>query len=152
MTDLGDTRVTNRWIVGPNHANNLDTAHGGTVLKWMDEVGAMSAMRFAGEACVTARINQVNFERPIPVGKVALIESYVYAAGTTSVRVRLQAFREDPRTGEAEETTESYFVYVAIDEDRTPTPVPDLTVSSAEERRLREEATDGEGEIGVEQA
>ena len=97
MTDLLETRVTNRWIVGPNHANNLEVAHGGTVLKWMDEVGAMSAMRFAGQACVTARIEQVNFERPIPAGQVALIESYVYDAGRTSVRVRLQAFREDPR-------------------------------------------------------
>ena len=116
----------------------------------MDEVGAMSAMRFAGNACVTARINQVNFERPIPVGKTALVDAYVYAAGRTSVRVRLQAFREDPRTGETEGTTESYFVYVAIDEDRKPTTVPDLTVSTEEGRRLRKEATAGEDEISVE--
>jgi len=149
VTDLLDTRVTNRWLVQPNHANSLETAHGGNVLKWMDEVGAMSAMRFAGEACVTARINQVNFERPIPVGKTALIDSYVYAAGRTSVRVRLQAFREDPRSGEIEQTTESYFVYVAIDEGRTPTAVPELTVSTDEGERLREEAREGEEEISV---
>ena len=150
MTDLSETRVRNRWIVQPNHANSLGTAHGGNVLKWMDEIGAMSAMRFAGESCVTARINQVNFERPIPTGETALIESYVYAAGRTSVRVRLQAFREDPRTGETEGTTESYFVYVAIDDDREPTAVPDLTVSTEEGKRLREKATAGEEEISVE--
>ena len=152
MTDLLETRVTNRWIVGPNHANNLEVAHGGTVLKWMDEVGAMSAMRFAGQACVTARIEQVNFERPIPAGQVALIESYVYDAGRTSVRVRLQAFREDPRTGETEGTTESYFVYVAIDDDGEPTPVPELRVESEEGERLREEAKRDETEISAEQA
>lgn len=152
MSDLLDTRVTNRWFVQPNHANSLETAHGGNVLKWMDEVGAMSAMRFAGETCVTARINQVNFERPIPVGKTVLIDSYVYAAGRTSVRVRLQAFREDPRTGNAEETTESYFVYVAIDDDGQPTPVPELTAASEEGERLRAEARAGEEGIGVEQS
>jgi acyl-CoA hydrolase len=152
MTDLSDTRVRNRWIVQPNHTNTLETAHGGNVLKWMDEVGAMSAIRFAGRTCVTARINQVNFERPIPAGETALIDSYVYAAGRTSVRVRLQTFREDPRTGETEETTESYFVYVAIDDDREPTPVPDLTVSTEEGERLREEAKRGETEIDVERA
>ena len=144
MTDLLDTYIQNREMVQPNHANSLDTAHGGNVLKWMDEVGAMSAMRFAGNSCVTARINQVDFERPIQVGDTALIESYVYRAGRTSVRVRLRTYREDLRTGEHEKTTESYFVYVAIDDERTPTPVPELTVGSAKGERLREEALAGE--------
>ncbi|MEM4780181.1 MAG: acyl-CoA thioesterase [Halalkalicoccus sp.] len=144
MPSVTETYIENREMVQPNHANMLDTAHGGNVLKWMDEVGAMSAMRFAGESCVTARINQVDFERPVRVGDSALIEAYVYAAGETSVRVRLRAFREDLRTGEREKTTESYFVYVAIDEGRRPTPVPELTVESERGERLRGEALAGE--------
>jgi len=149
MTDLMDTHIENRWIVQPNHANTLQTAHGGNVLKWMDDAGAMSAMRFAGKACVTARINQVNFERPIHVGDITLIESYVYRAGRTSVRVRLKAYRENLQTGECEETTGSYFVYVAIDEDDKPSPVPELTTATEEGERLREEALTGEKEIRV---
>lgn len=144
MPDLMDTYVENRWMVQPNHANVLQTAHGGRVLKWMDEVGAMSGMRFAGKACVTAHINHVDFDRPILVGDIALIESYVYRAGETSVRVRLRASRENPQTGERERTTESYFVYVAIDEDYRPSPVPDLTVSSELGEQLREQAVNGE--------
>ncbi len=144
MTELLETYIENRELVQPNHANNLDTAHGGNVLKWMDVVGAMSAMRFAGEPCVTAHINQVNFERPIGVGDIALIRAYVYAAGRTSVRVRIRVFRENPLSGETEQTTESYFVYVAIDEERTPTPVPELTAPTEHERELREEALAGE--------
>jgi acyl-CoA hydrolase len=147
MPDLLDTYVENRWIVQPNHANNLGTAHGGNVMKWMDEIGAMAAMRFSGETCVTARMNQVNFKRPIPAGDIALIEAYVYDAGRTSVRVRLRAYRENPRSGERRETTESYFVYVAVDDDREPTPVPELGVSSEEGRRLREAALAGEDAI-----
>jgi acyl-CoA hydrolase len=142
MTDLLATHIENREMVQPNHANNLRSVHGGNVMKWMDEIGAMSAMRFAGNACVTARINQVDFERPIRVGDVALIEAYVYRAGRTSVHVRLQTYREDLTSGEREKTTESYFVYVAIDEDGDPTPVPDLTVDSEEGERLRAEALD----------
>lgn len=142
--DLLDTFIENREMVQPNHANSLQTAHGGNVLKWMDEIGAMSAMRFAGESCVTAHINGVDFERPIEVGDVALIEAYVYEAGKTSVKVRLRTYREDLRTGEAEKTTESYFVYVAIDDDRRPTSVPELTVGNERGERLRREALDGE--------
>ena len=82
----------------------------------------------------------MNFRRPIYVGDTALIEAYVYDTGETSVKVRLRTYREDLRTGERELTTESYFVYVAIDGDRMPVAVPDLTVETEEGRRLREDA------------
>jgi len=140
MPELLETYIENRWIVGPNHANTLDTAHGGNVLNWMDEVGAMSAMRFARETCVTAHVNEVNFRRPIPVGDIALVKGYVYGAGRTSVRVRTRVFREDPREGDQELTTESFLVFVAIDADREPTPVPELTVASERGERLQREA------------
>jgi uncharacterized protein (TIGR00369 family) len=144
MVDLLDTHIENRWIAQPNHANTLETIHGGNVVKWMDEAGALVAMRFAGESCVTARMNRVDFVRPIKAGDTALIDAYVYAAGRTSIRVRLRVYRENPRTGERELATESYFVYVAIDEDRNPTPVPELTVDSERGRELRAAALDGE--------
>lgn len=140
MVDLTDTFIEDRNRIQPNHANNIGTAHGGNVLRWMDEVGAMSAMRFAGEPCVTAHINSVNFEMPIELGDIALIEAYAYAAGRTSVRVRVRAYGEDPLTGKSEVTTESYFVFVAIDEERNPVPVPELTVSTENGERLREQA------------
>jgi len=143
MPDLMDTFIENRWMVQPNHANSLGTTHGGNVLKWMDEVGAMSAIRFAGRDCVTARMDKVDFKRPIPVGETAMIEAYVYDAGETSIRVRLRAFRENPRTGESELTTQSYSVYVGIDEDHDPARVPDLTVSTDRGADLREAALDG---------
>ncbi len=149
MPTLSSTHIENRWMVQPNHANSLGSVHGGNVLKWMDEAGAMAAMRFAGESCVTARINRLDFRRPIQVGDTALIEAYVYRAGRTSVSVRLRAYREDLRTGERELTTESYFVYVAVDEDGQPTAVPELEVASEDDERLREAALEGEpGEEG----
>ena len=119
-------------------------------MKWMDEVGAMSAARFGGHSCVTAQINQVDFERPIRVGDVALIEAYVYHAGRTSVRVRLQTFRENLGADEREKATESYFVYVAIDDDHTPIPVPELTVDSEEGERLRTVALAGDDDLDPE--
>jgi len=145
MPTLMDTYIENRQRVQPNHANNYGTTHGGNVMKWMDEIGALSAMRFAGETCVTAAVDQMNFERPIPVGDTALIESYVYDAGRTSVKVRLRASREDPRSGERKRTTESYFVYVAL-KDGSPTTVPELTVETDDERRMRDAALSGEDE------
>ncbi|WP_227353768.1 acyl-CoA thioesterase [Haladaptatus salinisoli] len=144
MSTLMDTYIENRERVQPNHANNYETAHGGIVMKWMDEIGAMSAMRFAGETCVTASVDQMDFHRPIPVGDTTVIRSYVYDAGKTSVKVRLRAFREEPRTGEREQTTESYFVFVAVGDDGKPTRVPELSVETERGRELREDALAGE--------
>ena len=146
MPSVSDTYIENRQRVQPTHTNNYASAHGGNVVKWMDEVGAMSAMRHAGETCVTAKINELDFKRPVPQGDTCLIESYAYAAGRTSIRVRLRAFREAPRTGERELTTESYFVFVAVDADGTPTPVPELTVAGDRCRELRDEALAAEPE------
>lgn len=49
MATISETYLENRWRVQPNHANNYETVHGGNVMKWMDELGALSAMRAAGE-------------------------------------------------------------------------------------------------------
>jgi acyl-CoA hydrolase len=146
MATVGDTYIENRERVQPDDVNNHSTAHGGNVAKWMDEVGAMSAMRHAGKTCVTARINRLDFQRPIPRGDICVIESYAYATGETSIRVRLRAFREDPQTGDREQTTESYFIFVAVDEDMRPTPVPDLEIGSDRCRELREAALEGEND------
>jgi acyl-CoA hydrolase len=140
MASIDDTYIENRQRVQPTHTNNYESAHGGNIVKWMDEVGAMSAMRHAGETCVTAKISELGFKRPVPQGDTCIIESYAYRSGNTSVRVRIRAYRESPRTGEREQTTDSYFVFVAVDESGKPTAVPDLRVESERCQQLRAEA------------
>jgi acyl-CoA hydrolase len=137
------THIENRQRIQPDMTNNYDTAHGGTVMRLMDEVGAMSAMRLAGETCVTARVEGLNFERPIPRGDIAVVESWAYDTGRTSVRVRLCVDREDPRTGDCERTSESSFVFVAVDEAGTPVPVPDLRVETDRDEALRDRGLNG---------
>jgi len=144
MPTVRETHIENRFPVQPNHANSYGTLHGGTLMKWLDEVGGMAAMRFAGETCVTAQVNSLAFERPIQIGDTALVEAYVYDAGKTSVHVALQARRENPLTGETEKTTESSFTFVAIDEDGSPIQVPELTVETDEGERLRQRALEAD--------
>jgi uncharacterized protein (TIGR00369 family) len=147
MPTPSDTYIQNRERIQPNQTNNYDTAHGGVVMHLMDEIGAMSAMRFAGETCVTARVESLDFRRPVPRGDIAVVEAWVYAAGRTSVRVRIRVDREDPRTGECERTSDSVFTFVAVDTDGRPQPVPDLVVETDRDRTLEREglATHDEG-------
>jgi acyl-CoA hydrolase len=138
MPTPSDTFIENRDRIQPNQTNNYDTAHGGIVMKYMDEVGAMSAMRFAGEPCVTAAVDGLDFKRPIPRGDIAVVTAWVYEAGTSSVKVRLTAEREDPLTGECQLTSESTFTFVAINQDGKPISVPDISIETERDERLRQ--------------
>jgi acyl-CoA hydrolase len=140
MPSVSDTHLENRWEVQPNHSNNYETAHGGNVMKWMDSVGGLSAMRFAGKTCVTARMGAIDFGRPIPTGQTVFVRSWAFDTGRTSVDVQLKTYRENPLTGEADLATETTATYVAIGEEGEPVPVPDLDVDSPEGQRLLDEA------------
>lgn len=39
-----DTYIENRWMVLPNHTNNLGTVHGGNVMKWVNGLGANAGL------------------------------------------------------------------------------------------------------------
>lgn len=146
MASVMETYLENRWEVQPNHSNNFESAHGGNVMKWMDSIGGLSAMRFAGNTCVTARMGAVEFKQPIPTGETVFVKTWVFDTGDTSVDVRLKTYREDPLSGETLLASETYATYVAIDEEQNPVPVPELTVESEEGKRLVEEALDARPE------
>ena len=97
----------------------------------------MSAVRHAGETCVTARIDGPNFERPAPQGDTCVAESRVYEAGRTGVEVRIRAFREAPRTGDREQATDAYVTSVAVDGSGPPAAVPGSIVGDSRCGRLR---------------
>ncbi|MFB9824171.1 acyl-CoA thioesterase [Halobaculum roseum] len=126
----------------PNDTNNLGRALGGAVLHWMDICGAIAAMRFSRRQCVTASMDHVDFIAPIDLGEVAVLEAYVFNTGRTSVDVKVDVRAENPRTGEERRTTTSFLTFVALDEEGSPTPVPDLDCPTPEEAALRAEATE----------
>ena len=55
--------------------------------------------------------------------------------GRTSIEVELRVEAEHLLTGEITHTNSAYFVYVALDEARKPTRVPELLLQTAEEQQ-----------------
>ena len=72
-----------------------------------------------------------------------MIRAYVYDSGRPSVQVKLEAYREEPRTGDREQTTESAFVFVAVGDNGKPQPVPDLTTETERGELLQRRAGEG---------
>ena len=79
MPTLLDTRVETRRYIFPGQSNATGTAHGGDLLKWIEQTGAMSAMRFAGRDTVTVGIDDMRFHRPVPQGSIALFGAFAVA-------------------------------------------------------------------------
>lgn len=140
MVELRETHIETRHRVQPDDTDDVGTAHGGVVMLWMDETAALSAIRFTGEWCVTAHVDAIDFSAPIPGGDTVYLDAYVYEAGRTSCKVRLRAYHDRPKTGEGTKTTDARFVFVAVDDDHRPTPVPDLAVAGEESERMQAEA------------
>jgi len=143
MTDsawLMDSYTEMTEMLLPNDTNNLGRALGGAVLHWMDICAAIASMRFAGNQVVTASMDHVDFISAIEMGEVAVVEAYVFDTGRTSIDVKVDVHAEDPREGTERKTTESFFTFVALDEDGKPTEVPNLVCESDAEEGLRETA------------
>ncbi|WP_436935546.1 acyl-CoA thioesterase [Halovenus marina] len=142
MPTLLDSKVESRQFVLPAQSNTYHTAHGGDVLKWMEQTSAMSAMTFSGKTVVTARFDRGQFHEPLPEGSIALLDAYVYETGTSSMTVRVRCFHDDHETGERQLATEATVVSVAVDEAGESLSVPDLSVATDRGEQLRAEALD----------
>ena len=139
---LSESHTEMTEMLLPNDTNNLGRALGGVVLHWMDICGAISAMRFANQQCVTASMDHVDFIAPIDLGEIAVIQSYVFNTGRTSIDVKVDVHSENPRTGKHQETTTSFLTFVAIDEGGKPVEVPDLACETEAEEDLRQTAVE----------
>ncbi|MFB6301630.1 MAG: acyl-CoA thioesterase [Haloferacaceae archaeon] len=139
---LAESHTEMTELLLPNDTNTLGRALGGAILNWMDIAAAIAAMRFSNRQCVTVSMDHVDFISPIDLGEIVVIEGYVFHTGRTSLDVKVDVHAENPRTGEERGTTTSFFTFVALDEEGTPTPVPDLSCPTDGERALRDEAVD----------
>lgn len=123
----------------PEHANIRGDVHGGWIMKLADEAGALAAMRHAQCRVVTVAIDQMSFHEPIRIGDLVTLNAEVTYVGRTSLEVRVQVVAENPITGAQTHTNTAYLVYVALDEEGTPTPAPRLIAETeAQQRRMKE--------------
>ena len=146
MTDLlppkplSASRITLSQLMHPEHANLLGNVHGGWIMKLADEAGALSCMRHAQKKVVTVAIDSMTFRQPIKLGDLVILNSEVTYTGRTSMEAAVEVIAENPITGERTHTNTAYLVYVALDDDGCPTPVPPIKAETDEEKRIMAEA------------
>jgi acyl-CoA hydrolase len=108
-------------------------------MKLVDEAGALAAMRHSQCRVVTVAIDQMTFHEPIRIGDLVMLNAELTYVGRTSMEARVEVIAEDPVSGTCSRTNTAYAVYVALDDERRPRPVPPLiAVTEIQKRRLRE--------------
>jgi acyl-CoA hydrolase len=135
-----DSTVEARYLVLPQHANDLGIAFGGTIMSWVDMVAAMAAQRHCGRKVVTVSIDRMSFLAPCHIGDHVRLRSSVNYVGHTSMELGVQVMRENPYTGERVRATTAYLTFVALDAHERPTPIPPLRAETPDELRRLENA------------
>ena len=137
---VADSRsVLVHWM-GPTDANSAGFVHGGVVMKLIDEVAGLTAVRHSHQRVVTASADRMTFEQPIHVGQLVTLRASVNAAWNTSMEVGVRVEAESPRTGDVLRTNTAYLTMVAVDDDGRPTRVPALQAETPHELRREAEA------------
>lgn len=137
---VDESRVVLSLLMGPTDANLHGNVHGGNIMKLMDEAGASAAMRHARRAVVTVAVDQVLFREPIHLGDLVTLTAELTYVGRTSMETRIEVTAQNLLTEQHSHTNTAYFVYVALDENGRPTPVPSLQISTPAEQRHWEAA------------
>ena len=134
------SQISIAQLMQPEHANNLGNVHGGWIMKLVDEAGALACMRHAQRRVVTVAIDQLIFRQPIRIGDLVILNAEVTYAGKTSMEAEVQVTAENPVTGEQTHTNTAYLVYVALDRDGNPAPVPALLAETDEDKERMNKA------------
>jgi uncharacterized protein (TIGR00369 family) len=131
------SHVTIAQLMHPEHANSLGDVHGGWIMKLVDEAGGLACMRHAGKHAVTVAVDHMVFREPVSIGDLVILDAEVTYAGHTSMELEVQVVAEKPLTGQRTHTNTAYLVFVALDENGRPSPVPPLLAENpAEKARL----------------
>jgi acyl-CoA hydrolase len=114
----------------PQHANLFGNVFGGQIMAWVDLCAAICAQRHSGNTAVTAFIDDLKFQKPVRVGEVVRLQARITATFRTSMEIQVEVRGEDSRTGRQWPCVDALVVFVALDAEQRPTPVPPLALDS----------------------
>ncbi|MBC7865120.1 MAG: acyl-CoA thioesterase [Bacteroidia bacterium] len=131
-----ESYTINTEYVLPNDTNHIGNLFGGKLMQWMDITSSVAAHRHCKRVVVTASVNNVSFQHPVKQGSIVTLEAKVSRAFSTSMEVFVDVWVEDLVTGERKKCNEAIFIFVAVDQNGSPLPVPEL-IPETDDEKLR---------------
>ena len=111
------------------------------MMKVADSTAGAVAMRHSAGPSVTAAMDEMAFLHPVHVGDIVHTFAQVNWTGRSSMEigVRIETQPWNDASGESLHVSSAYFVFVAIDAEGHPRPIPAGRLETPDEvRRMRE--------------
>ncbi len=135
-----DSRSETTHLVMAGDTNQMGNLHGGTLMQWVDIIGAVAASRHAESIVTTAALDSMDFKMPVALGDIVTLYARVTWTGRSSMEVRVDVYKEHPICHRKSLTNTAYLVFVALDENRLPKSVPPFYPETEEEKVEYEQA------------
>lgn len=137
-----------RFLVPPNVVNWGGKAHGGTVMRWIDEAAYACAASWARDdegdaasAAIAVYSGGIHFFTPVKIGEIVEVDARIIYTSERSMHLGIRVSSADPRTPhELTLTTQCMSVFVVPGEGGVALPVPRWEPEVDEDRRLYEHA------------
>ncbi len=143
---VAETATTLSQIILPSQTNPAGTAHGGELLKMMDNCAGACATKHSRAIVVTAGIDNINFHAPVFMGNLASCHANVTYVSNRSMEIAVSIDAEDLLQGTKQCCMTAYFTFVALGSDMKPTMVPPLILENEVEKQEYED-----GKVRVQQ-
>ena len=119
-----------RTLAMPGDTNPAGDIFGGWIMSRLDISGALLAQEIAGGRVVTVAVDGLTFLKPVNVGDVVCCYGYCTHVGHTSLKIKLEIWVKKLVEENGHEkalrnlVTEANIVYVAVNKEGRPRPLP----------------------------
>ena len=139
MKTVGASMTEQQYLVRPSHINHYGRLFGGQLLKWIDELAGIVAIRHSGATVTTAAIDNLRFEAPAYEGDFIVLQGSVTYVGYSSMEIRVDTYIETI-DGNRKLINRAYIDMVAINSEGRPVEVPGLILETEDQRKENEAA------------
>lgn len=123
-------------MILPNDTNAINNLMGGNLMRMIDLIGGITGQKHSNSLVATASLDNMSFNKAIPMGDVITLEAKVTRAFRTSMEVMVNVYSENIPKGTKKHTNSAFLTYVAIDDEGRPVPVPEVAPETDEEKEL----------------
>lgn len=117
---ISDIETKQTRIIFPKDLNDHETLFGGNVMKWMDEVAYITAIRFAKKKMVTVSVKNIDFLLPVKVGGIIDIIGKIINVKSVKLEIQVEIFIEDIITEKRNKVVNAIFTFAAINDNNKP--------------------------------
>lgn len=129
-----------RFLAPPAVVNFGGKAHGGTVMRWIDEAAYACVVAWTGDArAVGIYSGGIHFLAPVRIGDIVDVDARIVLTTERSMHVSVRVDTADPRDPQQRVlTTRCMSIYAVPGDDGSALPVPPWTPELAEDREAEQ--------------